>query len=48
MMVFYTRVIEMRDNSIPLTIPNLLNEFMACRQKYLQEIQECQQKYYRF
>ena len=42
------RVIEMRDNSIPLTIPNLLNEFMACRQKYLQEIQEYQQKYYRF
>ena len=42
------RVIEMRDNSIPLTIPNLLNEFMACSQKYLQEIQECQQKYYRF
>ncbi len=39
---------EMRRRGIPLTIQNLLNEFMAFRQQNLNEILTQQRKYYRF
>lgn len=39
---------EMRRRGIPLTIQNLVNEFMAFRNKNLNEIQNQQRKYYRF
>ncbi len=42
------KAIEMRDNSIPLTVPNLLNAFMAYRQENLEQIHRFQQKFYRF
>ena len=42
------KAIEMRDNSIPLTIQNLLNEFMAYRQENLEQILHFQRKFYRF
>lgn len=40
--------IEMRDKSIPLTMQNLLNEFMAYCQANLEEILHEQRKYYSF
>jgi hypothetical protein len=42
------KAIEMRDNSIPLSIENLLNEFMAYRQENLELIHQFQRKFYRF
>ena len=42
------KAIEMRDNSIPLSIQNLLNEFMAYRQENLEQIHHFQRKFYRF
>lgn len=42
------KAIEMRDNSIPLSIKNLLNEFMAYRQENLEQIHHFQRKFYRF
>ena len=42
------KAIEMRDNSIPLSIQNLLNEFMAYRQENLELIHQYQRKFYRF
>ena len=42
------RVIEMRDNSIPLTIPNLLNEFMIYLHENLPQIHQYQRKFYNF
>lgn len=39
---------EMLRRGIPLTIQNLVNEFMAFRQQNLNEIQNMQRKYYRF
>lgn len=39
---------EMLRRGIPLTIQNLVNEFMAFRQQNLKEIQNQQRKYYRF
>ena len=42
------KAIEMRDNSIPLSIRNLLNEFMAYRQENLEQIHHFQRKFYRF
>lgn len=42
------KAIEMRDKSIPLSIQNLLNEFMAYRQENLEQIHRYQRKFYRF
>lgn len=42
------KAIEMRNKSIPLTIPNLLNEFMKYRQENLELIHQYQRKFYRF
>ena len=42
------KAIEMRDNSVPLSIQNLLNEFMAYRQENLEQIHHFQRKFYRF
>lgn len=42
------KAIEMRDNSVPLSIQNLLNEFMAYRQENLELIHQYQRKFYRF
>ena len=42
------KAIEMRDNSIPLSIQNLLNEFMSYRQENLEQIHHFQRKFYRF
>ena len=39
---------EMHRRGIPLTIQNLVNEFMAFRNQNLSEIQNLQRKYYRF
>ena len=39
---------EMHRRGIPLTIQNLVNEFMAFRNQNLYEIQNQQRKYYRF
>ena len=39
---------EMHHRGIPLTIQNLVNEFMAFRNHNLYEIQNQQRKYYRF
>lgn len=39
---------EMHRRGIPLTIQNLVNEFMAFRQQHLNEILNQQHKYYRF
>ena len=39
---------EMHRRGIPLTIQNLVNEFMAFRNQNLYEIQNLQRKYYRF
>ena len=39
---------EMHRRGIPLTIQNLVNEFMAFRNQNLNEIQTQQRKYYRF
>lgn len=39
---------EMHRRGIPLTIQNLINEFMAFRQQHLNEILNQQHKYYRF
>ena len=38
----------MRDNSIPLSIQNLLNEFIEYRQDNLEQIHYYQRKFYRF
>ena len=40
--------IEMRNKSIPLSIQNLLNEFMKYRQENLEQIHSYQRKFYRF
>lgn len=42
------KAIELRNKSIPLTIPNLLNEFMKYRQENLELIHQYQRKFYRF
>lgn len=42
------KAIEMRNNSIPLTIPNLLSEFMAFRNENLAQILQYQSKFYIF
>ena len=42
------KAIEMRAKSIPLSIQNLLNEFMAYRQENLEQIHHFQRKFYRF
>ena len=42
------KAIEMRNNLIPLSIQNLLNEFMAYRQDNLEQIHYYQRKFYRF
>lgn len=42
------KAIEMRAKSIPLSIQNLLNEFMAYRQENLKQIHHFQRKFYRF
>lgn len=42
------KVIEMRDNFIPLSIQNLLNEFIEYRQDNLEQIHYYQRKFYRF
>ena len=39
---------EMHRRGIPLTIQNLVNEFMAFRQQHINEILNQQHKYYRF
>lgn len=39
---------EMQRRGIPLTIQNLINEFMAFRQQNLNEIQKLQRQYYSF
>ena len=39
---------EMHHRGIPLTIQNLVNEFMAFRQQHINEILNQQHKYYRF
>lgn len=39
---------EMQRRGIPLTIQNLINEFMAFRQQHLDDILSQQRKYYRF
>ena len=39
---------EMHRRGIPLTIQNLINEFMAFRQQHINEILNQQHKYYRF
>jgi hypothetical protein len=39
---------EMHRQGIPLTIPNLINEFWKCRQSNLNEILTQQRKYFRF
>ena len=38
----------MRDQGIPLTIQNLINEFMAYRQEMLSDILHHERKYYKF
>ena len=42
------KAIEMRAKSIPLSIQNLLNEFMAYRQENLAQIHHSQRKLHRF
>ena len=42
------KAIEMRNKSIPLSVQNLLNEFMAYRQENLKLIHRYQRKFYRF
>lgn len=42
------KAIEMRNNLIPLSVQNLLNEFMAYRQDNLEQIHYYQRKFYRF
>lgn len=42
------KAIEMLAKSIPLSIQNLLNEFMIYRQKNLEQIHQYQRKFYRF
>ena len=42
------KAIEMRNKSIPLSVQNLLNEFMAYRQENLKLIHQYQRKFYRF
>lgn len=42
------KAIEMRTKSIPLSIQNLLNEFMIYRQENLEQIHQYQRKFYRF
>lgn len=42
------KAIEMRAKSIPLSIQNLLNEFMIYRQENLEQIHQYQRKFYRF
>lgn len=42
------KAIEMHSKSIPLSIPNLLNEFMICRQENLEQIYSYQRKFYSF
>ena len=42
------KVIEMRNNNILLSIPNLLNEFMIYRQGNLVQIHQYQRKFYNF
>ena len=42
------KAIEMRAKSIPLSIQNLLNEFMIYRQANLEQIHKYQRKFYRF
>lgn len=42
------KAIEMRAKSIPLSIQNLLNEFMVYRQENLEQIHHFQRKFYRF
>lgn len=39
---------SMRDQGIPLTIQNLINEFMAYRQEILSDILHHERKYYKF
>lgn len=39
---------SMRDQGIPLTIQNLINEFMAYRQEKLSDILHHERKYYKF
>lgn len=39
---------SMRDQGIPLTIQNLINEFMAHRQEILSDILHHERKYYKF
>ena len=39
---------SMRDQGIPLTIQNLINEFMAYRQEMLSDILHHERKYYKF
>lgn len=39
---------EMHRRGIPLTIQNLINEFMSFRQQHLDDILSQQRKYYRF
>ena len=40
--------IEMQAKSIPLSIQNLLNEFMIFRHEKLEQIHQYQRKFYRF
>ena len=42
------KAIEMLTKSIPLSIQNLLNEFMKYRQENLEQIHQYQRKFYRF
>lgn len=42
------KAIEMRSNNILLSIPNLLSEFMICRQENLAQIHQYQRKFYDF
>lgn len=42
------KAIEMRAKSIPLSIQNLLNEFMIYRQENLEQIHQYQRKFYSF
>lgn len=42
------KLIEMRNNNILLSIPNLLNEFMIYRQGNLVQIHQYQRKFYNF
>lgn len=39
---------SMRDQGIPLTIQNLINEFIAYRQEILSDILHHERKYYKF